>query len=103
MSLIYTQGALADLADIYDFLRQEWPDVLDRFEQRLTEIETRISEHPQSSNELINRPGVYAVAFVRYPYRLFYRITDDQIEVLHLYHTARRIMDRELSDHSEID
>ena len=89
MTLIYTQGALVDLAETYDFVRREWPDVLDRFEQRLTEIETRISENPQSSSELINRPGVYAVPFVRYPYRLFYRITDDQIQVLHLYHTAR--------------
>jgi hypothetical protein len=29
------------------------------------------------------------VPFIRYPYKLFYRVLADRIEALHVYHSAR--------------
>jgi len=29
------------------------------------------------------------VPFIRYPYKLFYRVVSERIEVLHIHHTAR--------------
>ena len=90
MKIVYTRGAMRDLEDAHQFIEREWPGVLEQFERRLTEIECLVSEHPHSGRELTNRRGVYAVPLIRYPYKFFYRIAGEIIEVLHVYHTSRR-------------
>ena len=60
------------------------------FEARLTEIERRIMEFPASAPIVVQRPGVRVVAFLDFPYRLFYRIESDVIDVLAIRHTSRR-------------
>jgi hypothetical protein len=32
---------------------------------------------------------VHVVPLLRFPYRIFYRVTDDQVEILHVHHSAR--------------
>lgn len=39
---------------------------------------------------LTRRHRVRALALPRYPYRIFYRLNFDEIEVLHIRHTSRR-------------
>ena len=43
-----------------------------------------------SAEEVTQRPGAHVVPFIRYPYKMFYRITSESIEVLHIHHAARR-------------
>jgi toxin ParE1/3/4 len=90
MNIIYTRSALFDLENVHKYLLLHWSDVIDRFERRLDEIERTIADNPKSGHELTNRPGVYTMAFVRLPYKLYYSITEDGVEVLHIYHTSRR-------------
>jgi toxin ParE1/3/4 len=39
---------------------------------------------------LSERPTVYSVPLVRYPFRIFYELTEDAIIILHIRHTSRR-------------
>jgi toxin ParE1/3/4 len=50
---------------------------------------TRIGTRPQSAQEVVQRPGIRSVPFIRYPYKIFYRVSSDRIEVLHVHHSAR--------------
>ena len=90
MKVIYTDEALRDLDEILEFIELHYPAISVAFEERLRAIEQRIESWPKSAEEVAQRPGVRVVPFVRYPYRLFYRIADDAVEVLHIHHGARQ-------------
>ena len=91
MRVVYTDDARDNLADILRYTSTHYPTALAGFQTRLRLIERRISRYPESTEEVVGRPGVRVVPFVRYPYKLFYRITADLVEVLHLHHAARRL------------
>jgi toxin ParE1/3/4 len=90
MKVTYTDEALRDLDEIFEFIELHYPAISMAFEERLRAIEQRIGSWPKSAEEVAQRPGVRVVPFIRYPYRLFYRIADDVVEVLHIHHGARR-------------
>jgi toxin ParE1/3/4 len=90
MILRWTAGALDDLKSIEDYHRLHWPAKRTPFEARLTAIGRRIIDFPLGAPEVEQRPGVRVVAFVDFPYRLFYRVEADAIEILAIRHTSRR-------------
>jgi toxin ParE1/3/4 len=90
VKVIYTDEALRDLEEILAFIELNYPTIFTAFEERLRAIEQRIGRWPKSPREVEERPSVRVVPFVRYPYKLFYQIADDVIEVLHIHHAARR-------------
>ncbi len=90
MKVIYTDEALRDLDEILEFLAGNYPAVCGPFQKRLRAIERRIGRWPKSAQEIEQRPGVHVVPFIQYPYKLFYRVADEAIEILHVHHAARR-------------
>jgi toxin ParE1/3/4 len=90
LKVIYTDEALGDLDRILEFIELNYPTISSAFEDRLRALERRIGKWPKSAEEVEQRPGIHVVPFIRYPYKLFYRIANDVIEVLHIHHAARR-------------
>jgi plasmid stabilization system protein ParE len=91
MIVRWTAGALADLTSIERYQRLHWPDSRAAFERCLTAIERRIAEFPLSAPVLVQRRGVRVVAFLDFPYRLFYGVEADAINVLAIRHTSRQL------------
>ena len=60
------------------------------FERRLRTVVMRIGAWPESAEEVAERPGVRVVPLIRYPYKVFYRVTSDAVEILYIHHVARR-------------
>jgi plasmid stabilization system protein ParE len=83
-------GALDDLISIESYQRRHWPESRATFERRLTAIERRIAEFPQSAPEVTQRSGVRVVAFIDLPYRLFYTVESDAIIILAIRHASRQ-------------
>jgi plasmid stabilization system protein ParE len=83
-------GALDDLILIENYQRRHWPESRATFERRLTAIERRIAEFPQSAPEVTQRSGVRVVAFIDLPYRLFYTVESDTIIILAIRHASRQ-------------
>jgi toxin ParE1/3/4 len=50
----------------------------------------RIGTWPKSAEAVTQRPGVRVVPLIRYPYKIFYRITDEAVEILHIHHAVRQ-------------
>lgn len=90
MRVVYTAEAAADLDDILVFISSNYPNIYAAFEKRLRLIERRIEAWPESAPRVEKRPEIRVVGLVPYPYRLFYRIAEDTIEVLYLHHVARQ-------------
>jgi len=89
MKVVFTDDALRELDDILRYISTNYPGIQSSFETRLRMIIARIGTWPESAQEVIDRPDVRSVPLIRYPYRLFYRVAADRVEVLHVHHSAR--------------
>ncbi len=89
MKVVFTDDAVRDLDEILQYISGHYPSVYQPFEIRLQAIVSRIGAWPESAQEVEQRQGVRSVPFIRYPYKLFYRVLSDRVEILHVHHTAR--------------
>lgn len=89
MRVVYTDDALHDLDDILRFIAVHHPAAYPPFEMRLRASVRRIGQWPDSAQTVSQRPGVRVVPLVRYPFKIFYRVNGDAVEILHIHHAAR--------------
>lgn len=89
MNVVYTEEALRDLDEILTFIASNYPTVSIAFEQRLHAVEKRVGRWPLSAEEVTQRPGIRVVPLLRYPYKIFYQVTMERVEILHIHHVAR--------------
>jgi toxin ParE1/3/4 len=91
MRVEYAKRAVADLQKVAADSKSFGDMVAAAVEARIRGVIARVSEHPKGRPRVIERPGVHVVALVRYPYKIFYRVLDDRIKVLHIRHTSREL------------
>jgi toxin ParE1/3/4 len=89
MKVRYTDRAFGDREQIFDYIEQRNPqgalNVLRVIRQRINGI----GDHPHQGTKT-TRPGVYKLWLAPYPYRVHYRIDDNEVVILHIRHTSRR-------------
>lgn len=91
MKLVYSRQALADLNRISDYYAASAsPAIADSVGRRLEDVIDRICRIPESAPRVSQRSQVRIVTVVRYPFRIFYRVRKDTIDILHIRHTSRR-------------
>lgn len=95
MRVVYTPAALRDLSEIADWLATHYPTIALDVERRIRGVITHIERWPESARRSAKRPEVRVVPVGRYPYKIFYRVRDETIEVLHIHHAARKPWDEQ--------
>jgi toxin ParE1/3/4 len=91
MKVEYSNRAVADLRRISADSRRVFGDrVAEPLEARIRAVADRISRDPFSAPEVESRPGLRVARLVRYPFKVFYRVFDDRVRIVHIRHTARR-------------
>jgi toxin ParE1/3/4 len=93
MKVVYTEEALSDLDAIADWLIVHYPSIAPLVERRIRSIVEHIARWPESARGSAGRPGVRVAPLGRYPYKIFYRVAGDTIEILHIHHGARQSWD----------
>ena len=93
MKVVYTDAALADLDDITLWLTANYPGLGPAVERRLRLVVAHIARFPDSMRASAHRPGVRVATLGRYPYKVFYRLRGDTVEILHIHHAAREPWD----------
>jgi plasmid stabilization system protein ParE len=84
-------GALADLAGIAIYYSINASQAIAQsIERRFVEVIERLHRAPESAPRVEQRSGVRVVPVIRYPFRIFYRVRGDTVEILHIRHTSRR-------------
>ena len=85
--LIVNPEAEADLADARAWYDGKRPGLGDDFLHRVEDALSSIERHPELRGQLF---GELRGALVeRFPYAVIYRIDDDQVTVVAVYHTSR--------------
>ena len=91
MKVEYTARAVADLRKISSDSRAAFGDaVVAALEVRVRTVVGHIAEHPEAAPRVVERPGVRVFPLIRYPYRIFNRVLDDRVRILHIRNTSRR-------------
>jgi addiction module RelE/StbE family toxin len=90
MKIAYTEAALADLDEIFEYLEYHYPTLVEPVQERIQTTLARLQQWPKSARKVDQRTDVRVVPLIRYPYLVFYRITDDAIEIVHIRHASRR-------------
>jgi toxin ParE1/3/4 len=95
MKLVYSRRSLADLDDIAAYYTASAsPAIAGSIGRRLEDVIDRICRIPEAAPRVSQRSQVRVVAVVRYPFRIFYRVREDRIDILHIRHTSRRPLGR---------
>ena len=89
MRIRWTRGAVADLAEIGEFIERENFAAAGRVLQSICDQVRLLANQP-----ILGRPGrtegTRELVHVRYPYIVAYRVHNEDIEILAVRHTARR-------------
>lgn len=89
MRVVLSDEALRDLDAILTYTEANHPTALAALERRLHTSLRRIGAWPEIAQTVDGRPGLRMVPLVRYPFSIFYRVAHNQVEILHIHHTAR--------------
>jgi toxin ParE1/3/4 len=103
MKVVYTRSAREDLHEIVSYLERNYPTAVPGFETCLEIVVKRIGDWPESAQEIAERPGVRGVPLIRYPYKVFYSVTDRAVEILYIHHTSRRSPWDKRSEHADFN
>ncbi|MBN8994753.1 MAG: type II toxin-antitoxin system RelE/ParE family toxin [Rhizobiales bacterium] len=88
MKIVWTRAALSDLDLVLAYAAEHYPSSLDGVRRRIGAVVERVARWPESARMVEERSGVRVVPLIRYPYRIFYRVGEDAVEILHLHHAA---------------
>ena len=91
MKLVYSRRAVAQLAEIATYYSANAsPAIAEAVGRRFDDVINRICRAPESAPRVSQRSQIRVVAVVRYPYRIFYQIRENAVEILQIRHTSRR-------------
>lgn len=93
MKVVYTEEALRDIDGISAWLAVHYPGVGAAVEQRIRLVVAHIARWPESMRRSRRRSDIRVATLGRYPYKIFYRVPGDTVEILHIHHAARQPWD----------
>jgi toxin ParE1/3/4 len=89
MRVRYTPEAFSDRERIIEYLKERSISGAQNVVTSIREAVAQLGKQPHSGYRT-DRPDVRVLFVVRYPYKIFYRVRDDVVEILHIRHTSRR-------------
>lgn len=89
MKVVFTDEAVADLDSISGWLTLHYPTIAPLVARRIQSVVAHLGRWPESARRVAGRPDVRTLPLGRYPYVIFYRVTGEVIEILHIHHAAR--------------
>ena len=81
MRVVWTDEARRDLDEIAEYLAIHYPAVAPAVGLHIQAVVGRIGPWPQSARRSTKRAGVRVVPLGRYPYKIFYRVTEGAVEI----------------------
>ena len=89
MRVRYTPEAFADRERIFEYLRERSPSGARNVMTSIRDAVKLLQDQPYSGYKT-DDPDVRVRFIVRYPYKIFYRVRNDVVEIAHIRHTSRR-------------
>lgn len=89
MIVRYTPRAEGDLEAILLYISESSPSGASSVWHSITKAVDGLADNPEIGVKT-RVSGVRVRLVVRYPYKVFYRVREDAVEILHIRHAARR-------------
>jgi addiction module RelE/StbE family toxin len=89
MKVRYSPRAFADRETIFEYLSQRSPSGARNVMASIRETVTLLREQPYSGHRT-ELSDVRVIFVRRYPYKIFYRVGAEAVDIVHIRHTARR-------------
>jgi plasmid stabilization system protein ParE len=89
MRVVFHPGVGDDLEAIFRWLRTERPTVVEPLSREIGDAIGRISVWPEMAPVAEKRKHIRVLTLMHHPYRIFYRVRRDAVEILHIRHTSR--------------
>jgi toxin ParE1/3/4 len=94
MTPVWSPEAIADIASLRDYIEQDDPAAAQRVALHIVRnVETLLSQHPEMGRPG-RVPGTRELVIPRTPFIVPYRLQSDTIQVLRVFHGARRWPER---------
>jgi plasmid stabilization system protein ParE len=89
VKLRYTLRAAAELDEILSYIDEHSPQGARSVQERIQAMTTLLLQHPQAGHPT-SKSGLRRMVAYPYPYLIFYRITETEIIIHGVRHSARR-------------
>jgi addiction module RelE/StbE family toxin len=89
MKIRYSPRAFADREDIFEYLNRRSPDGARNVMAALERTISLLQDQPHSGLRIATS-DLRVMLVSRNRYKIFYRILDDAVELVHIRHTSRR-------------
>ena len=83
-----TQRARRDITGIRDYIAARDKQAAERVRLRIVHAIDLLAEHP-FIGRMSDEPGVRIKITPPYPYKIYYRVHEDEVDILHVRHMAR--------------
>jgi toxin ParE1/3/4 len=89
MKVRFSPEAFADREQIFEYLYERSPNGARNVLASIRAAVAQLADQPYSGYQT-DDPDVRVKFVIRYPYKIFYRIREDEVEIAHIRHTSRR-------------
>jgi toxin ParE1/3/4 len=89
MRVRWTRGALRDLESAFERIARDRPGAASRVATKIHDAVARLAEHPKMGRPG-RIPGTRELIVPGLPYIVPYRIRDEIVEILSVFHAARK-------------
>jgi toxin ParE1/3/4 len=87
----WSPRALQDLSAIRDYLGERSPRGAKSVGRRIATTIDTIALLPGAGRSLRSRPDIRVMPIGKYPYCIYYRVEGDDVRIMHIRHTSRRL------------
>ena len=89
MRILFTPSAERSFLSALEYIHAEKPSAALRFRNRALESLKRVEKFPESGRRIPEFPDLPYKEVVVQPYRFFYRVKDDIIWIINVWHDAQ--------------
>ena len=94
MTIVVAPQAREDLREAYDYIRKDDPDAAGRVLAHIVEIIGMLASESVTGREVLLRDGRRVKTWPVPPYRIYYRVRGQELQVIRVHHQARRQIER---------
>ncbi|MFH1321241.1 MAG: type II toxin-antitoxin system RelE/ParE family toxin [Bacteroidota bacterium] len=90
--VIISNKARESLKTIVDYIKEDSPSAAEKVKKTLIKEAKSLSKFPErysKEEQLIDKPGNYR-SFVKWHYKLVYKVEQKEVQILNIVHTSRK-------------
>jgi toxin ParE1/3/4 len=94
MTIVVSPQAGKDLREAYEYILKDNPIAADRVLAHIVEMIGMLASEAVIGRDVLLQDGRWVKTWPVPPYRIYYRVSGQELQVIRVYHQARRTIER---------